>query len=122
MEEFHEFDDALPRIYEEETGRTYNDSLISKNKYFGKEEAEILKGVCKDMYPEEELSEQMLMSLLDIEAKAAAISNKRNVVNKFESEIKKAFYKNEAEAEQIAENRSARLANAIEEPDDEFVE
>lgn len=122
LEEFHEFDDALPRIYEEETGCPYNDSLISKNKYFGKEEADILKGVCRDMYPDEELSEQMLMSLLDIEAKAAAISNKRNVVNKFESEIKKAFYKDEAEAEHIAENRFTRLANAIEEPDEEFVE
>ena len=122
LEEFHEFDDSLPTIYKEETGKEYDDGLISKNKYFGKEEADILDGVCKDLFPDEGLSKSMLMSLLDIEAKAAAISNKRNVINKFEAEIKKAFYKNEAEAEQIAENRSLRLANAIEEPDEEFVE
>jgi len=122
LEEFHEFDDMLPTIYEEETGIKYSDGLIARNKYFGKEEAELLKQVCADMYPDESLSEQMLMSLLDIEAKAAAMSNKRNVVNNFESEIKKASFKNEADAEQIAERRSLRVSSAIEEPDDEFVE
>ena len=35
LDEKHEFDDRLPTIYEEVTGKPYSDQLISKNKYFG---------------------------------------------------------------------------------------
>lgn len=122
LDEFHEFEDNLPKIYEEETGKPYQDGSIRKNKYFGAAEAEILKQVCKDMYSEEELLPQMLKALLDVEAKAAAISNKRNVINNLEKEIKKAFYKNEPEADAIASARADRLTEAMEENDKEFVE
>ena len=74
------------------------------------------------MYGEEELLPQMLKALLDVEAKAAAISNKRNVINNLEKEIKKAFYKNEEEAQEIASARADRLTKAMEENDREFVE
>ena len=50
----------------------------------------------------------MQCALLDIEAKAAAISNKKNVIVNFEKEIKKAFYRDEADAKQLAEERNAR--------------
>lgn len=122
LDEFHEFEDNLPKIYEEETGKPYQDGSIGKNKYFGAAEAKILKEVCDDMYGEEELLPQMLKALLDVEAKAAAISNKRNVINNLEKEIKKAFYKNEEEAQEIASARADRLTEAMEENDREFVE
>ena len=122
LDEFHEFEDNLPKIYEEETGKPYQDGSIGKNKYFGAAEAKILKEVCDDMYGEEELLPQMLKALLDVEAKAAAISNKRNVINNLEKEIKKAFYKNEEEAQEIASARADRLTKAMEENDREFVE
>ena len=119
----HEFDDSLPKIYEEVTGMPYQDGTISKNKYFGEAEADLLKQVCSDLYPDEELLAEMQCALLDTEAKAAAISNKRNVIQNFEKEIKKAFYKNEIEAEQIAESRASRITGAIEAIDpDDFVE
>ena len=79
LDEFHEFDDSLPRIYEEVTGKKYSDGTISKNKYFGATEAELLKEVCAELYPNEQLLAEMQRALLDTEAKAAAISNKRNV-------------------------------------------
>lgn len=122
LDEFHEFEDILPRIYEEETGKLYSDGSIGKNKYFGATETEILKQVCADMYKEETLMPQMLKALLDVEAKAAAISNKRNVINNLEKEIKKAFYRNETEAEDIASSRAIKLSEAMEENDEEFVE
>lgn len=122
LDEFHEFEDELPRIYEEETGCVYCDGMISKNKYFGADESELLKKVCGDVCPEEELMLQMLQALLDVEAKAAAISNKRNVVINFEKEIKKAFYRNEEDAEHLAAVRSAKLSEAVEDFDNEFVE
>ena len=123
LDEKHEFDDSLPRIYEEVTGKPYHDGVISKNKYFGASEAELLKNVCDELYPGEQLLAQMQCALLDTEAKAAAISNKRNVIQNFEKEIKKSFYRDEAEAEQIAESRSKRLIGAFEAIDpDDFVE
>jgi DNA sulfur modification protein DndC len=122
LDEFHEFEDLLPRIYEEETGKPYSDGSIGKNKYFGATETEILKQVCADMYSEETLMPQMLKALLDVEAKAAAISNKRNVINNLEKEIKKAFYRDETEAEDIASSRATKLSEAMEDKDEEFVE
>ena len=62
----------------------------------------------------------MQRALLDTEAKAAAISNKRNVILNFEKEIKKASYRNEEDAEQIASSRALRISDLTEEtsPDD----
>lgn len=120
LDEFHEFDDSLPRIYEEVTGKKYSDGTISKNKYFGATEAELLKEVCAELYPNEQLLAEMQRALLDTEAKAAAISNKRNVILNFEKEIKKAFYRDEEDAESIASTRALRISDITGEasPDD----
>lgn len=120
LDEFHEFDDSLPGIYEDVTGKPYVDGMISKNKYFGAEEAALLEDVCSKLYPDEELLSGLQRALLDTEAKAAAISNKRNVIQNFEKEIRKAFYRGEDEATQIARNRAHRIAGIAEDfgPDD----
>lgn len=91
LDEKHEFEDFLPEIYESVTGKPYEDGTISKNKYFGSAEANILREACQSVCPDETLMYEMQRSLLDIEAKAAAISNKRNVIQNFEQEIKKHF-------------------------------
>ena len=121
LDEFHEFDDMLPVIYKEETGKEYNDGTISKNKYFGAEEAKLLKDVSEYLFKEQTLLPEMLRALLDTEAKAAATSNKRNVILNFEKEIKKAFYKDEDDAEAMAARRIQQLNDAINDTD-EFVE
>lgn len=108
LDDFHEFEDELPGIYESVTGRPYADSHISKNKYFGAKEAELLKSVCGDLYAQETLLPELGRALLDIEAKAAAISNKRNLILNFEKAIQRAFYKDEAEAAEIARRRDER--------------
>ena len=115
LDDFHEFEDTLPKIYEKETGKPYNDGSIKKNKYFGSDEAEIITQVCADICPEEELMPQMIKALLDVEAKAAAISSKKNIINNLEKEIKKAFYKNESAAKDIALSRAIKLTKAMEE-------
>ena len=123
LDEFHEFDDSLPKIYEKVKGEKYSDGTISKNKYFGAPEAELLSAVCTELYPDEDLLPVMQRALLDVEAKAAAISNKRNVILNFEKEIKKAFYKNESEAEKIAEARALRVSGTTSETSpDELVD
>ena len=92
LEEKHEFDDTLPKIYEEETGIPFDDGgVINKNKYFGAAEAQLLQDVCTEKYMKETLLWGLLCSILDLEAKAAATSNKLNGVLNIEKEIKKDF-------------------------------
>lgn len=122
LDEKHEFDDSLPSIYEAATGQPYSDQLIRKNKYFGKPESMLLKSVCKELYKDEVLMPELQHALLDIEAKAAAISNKRNVINSFEKEIEKAIYKDESDASDVAQDRARRFTDYLEQDDDDFVE
>ena len=122
LDEKHEFDDSLPRIYEEVTGKPYSDQLISKNKYFGAEEAFLLETVCNELYAGEELMPELQRTLLDTEAKAAAISSKRNVILNFEKEIEKAIYRNEHDAELVAMDRVRRFNVFLEPDDNDFAE
>lgn len=115
LDDFHEFDDSLPRIYESVTGKPYSDGMVSKNKYFGSAESALLDDVCKELYPDEDLLAGLQRALLDTEAKAAAISNKKNVILNFEKEIKKAFYRDEEDAAEIAQSRVHRIAEIEEE-------
>ncbi len=122
LDEKHEFDDSLPAIYESVTGQPYSDQLIRKNKYFGKPESTLLQTVCNELYKDEVLMPELQHALLDIEAKAAAISNKRNVINNFEREIEKAIYKDESDASDVAQDRARRFTDYLEQDDDYFVE
>ena len=123
LDEKHEFDDSLPRIYEQVTGAPYSDQIISKNKYFGAEESSLIRSVCADLFEGETLMPEMLHSLLDIEAKAAAISNKRNVIINLEKEIGKACYRDEDDATMVAEDRARRFNDYFSpEDDDELVD
>ena len=122
LDEKHEFDDTLPVIYERVTGKTYSDQLISKNKYFGAEEAALLQTVCDKLYADETLMPELQRALLDTEAKAAAMSNKRNVILNFEKEIEKAIYRDEQDAELVAMDRARKFNDYLEPDDDDFVE
>ena len=79
LNEKHEFDDAVPKIYQEVTGIDFDDSTLRVNKYFGKKEWDILSDVCSELYPDEELLLEMQSSLLDIEShlNLKALSNVR---------------------------------------------
>lgn len=66
---------------------------------------------------------EMQRALLDTEAKAAAISNKRNVILNFEKEIKKAFYRDEDDAFALASARAQRISGLTdEEGPEDFVD
>lgn len=108
LEEYHEFDDSLPAIYEEIKGIPYDDGTISKNRYFGKVEFDLLHELCKEKFPEEELMPELLTSIIDIEAKAETVSNKRNILKDIEKQLKKCSYSNEIEAENIMRVRMER--------------
>lgn len=104
----HEFDDSLPGIYEKVMGRKFEDTSIVKNKYYGREEWDLLADICKELSPDYELMLEMQSSLLDIEARNSAISSKKNVVKNLEAQVKRTYYKNEEDAEDLMRQRRLR--------------
>ena len=98
VKEKHEFDDSLPEIYKEVTGKEFDDPEWISNESFGKYEWDILRQVCADLYPNEELSFEMMYSLIDTEASINSINERKGILNSLESCIKKTFYSNEDDA------------------------
>jgi len=108
LDEKHEFDDRLPPIYEEETGKPFEDNAINGNKYYRALEWELLKDVCEDLFPDEELLLEMQSSILDIESKSSAMSQRRNVRKSIEDIMKKCYFSCELDAEKMALERRRR--------------
>ena len=108
LNEKHEFDDSLPTIYGKVTGKKFDDNSIVKNKYYGKEEWDLLADICKELYPNHKLMLELQSSLVDIEARNSAISSTRNVVKNLEAKIKQSYYKDEEDAEDFMRQRRSR--------------
>ena len=94
----HEFDDSLPKIYEKVTGKEFLDPEWIHNENFESEEWKILKNVCEEMYPDEELAFEMMYTLVDIENKAAGVNQRKSILEDINSTIGKTCYKNEEDA------------------------
>lgn len=121
LDEKREFDDSLPRIYEEVTGKPFVDPAIKTNKYYGKAEWDLLGEVCKELYPDEELLPEMQARLLDVEAKSSTMIRRRNIKKSIEDEIKYCYYKDEEDAVEMARLRRRRIGqdDSVEDSDDD---
>ena len=109
LDEKREFDDSLPRIYEEVTGKPFVDPAIKTNKYYGKAEWDLLGEVCKELYKDETLLHEMQARLLDVEAKSSTMIRRRNIKKSIEDEIKYCYYKDEEDAVEMARLRRKRI-------------
>lgn len=108
VKEKHEFDDALPRIYEEVFGRKFDDPEWIELEAFKSEEWEILKSVVNELYPNEELAFEMAYSLIDIENHSNSLNQRKGIVDLLETCIKTTFYKNEEDATEYYLNQVMR--------------
>lgn len=104
----HEFDDSLPRIYEEIMGRPFSDPEWISSSAFGNSEWEILKQTCNDLYPDEELAFEMMYSLIDMENKATVKGRRNGLVDSLQNTIEKNFYKNEKDATKYYSDKVSR--------------
>lgn len=121
LDEKREFDDSLPRIYEEVTGKPFVDPAIKTNKYYGKAEWDLLHNVCAELYGDEKLLPEMQARLLDVEAKSSTMIRRRNIKKSIEDEIKYCYYKDEDDAVEMARLRLRRIGqdDSVEETDDD---
>lgn len=96
----HEFDDSLPKIYEKVVGKQFEDPEWIHYENFEAEEWNILKEVCEEMFPDEELAFEMMYSLVDVENKSSGVNQRKGILDSVNSIIGKTCYKNEEDATQ----------------------
>lgn len=104
----HEFDDALPRIYERVMGKQFEDPKWIHNENFEYEEWEILQRVCQEMYPDEKLAFEMMYTLIDLENKASGVNQRKGILDDINNTISKTFYKDEDDATQFYSDMMSR--------------
>jgi len=99
INEYHEFDDSLPGIYEKIIGKPFPDNTIYSSSSYKKREWDILKEVCTpDKNNGEEQLFELMYTLVDIESKSNAMNNRKGILEQIEKTIKQNFYKNEDDA------------------------
>ena len=96
----HEFDDSLPKIYEKVVGKEFEDPEWIHYENFEAEEWNILKEVCEEMFPDEELAFEMMYSLVDVESKSSGVNERKGLINKENRIVAITSYKNEEDATQ----------------------
>ena len=94
----HEFDDTVPKIYEEVIGKKFVDPEWIHNDNFESEEWKILKEICETSYADEELVFEMMYTLIDIENRSTGLNQRKGILDAIDSTISKTFYKNEEDA------------------------
>ena len=104
----HEFEDTLPGIYEDVIGKPFYDPEWIGSETFKKEEWDILRDVCTEMYPDEELTFEMMYSLIDIENRANSLNHRNGILDQLEDCIEHNFYANENDATQYYQDRLER--------------
>lgn len=92
--EKHEFDDALPRIYEQVRGTPYPYQDDLEQQPFGAKEWDILADICGT----DDLALEMNASLLDVEQRMRGFSRRKSVVEELERIIKRCYYSDETDA------------------------
>jgi len=80
LEEKHEFDDSLPRIYEEVLGEPFQDLAIASNRLLGTDEWNILEEVCKD----DAMHLELMAKLLDTEHQYHNMARRVGIYDKLE--------------------------------------
>jgi DNA sulfur modification protein DndC len=104
----HEFDDTLPRIYKAVMEKEFDDPEWLSLESFKAEEWEILKSVVEELYPDEELAFEMAYSLIDIENQSNSLNQRKGVADALESCIQRTFYKDEKDATEYYLSQIAR--------------
>ena len=98
----------MPGIYEDVIGKPFYDPEWIGSETFKKEEWDILRDVCTEMYPDEELTFEMMYSLIDIENRANSLNHRKGILDQLEDCIEHNFYANENDATQYYQDRLER--------------
>jgi DNA sulfur modification protein DndC len=116
--EKHEFEDNLPRVYEECTGRAYQGPPLDEQLPLGAAEVELLAEICED----DRLHFELVRELLDIERSQRAKLRRAGLFGELEKAIRRGSYESEEDALDRAVDRRERLAAATPTPVDDYIQ
>ncbi len=109
VNEKHEFDDSLPRIYEEVTGISFPDNSLYKSNAYGENEWNLLNKVCA---PESNNGEtklfELMYTLVDIESRSDMMNNRKGILDEIEKTLMQNFYRDEGDANDYYFARTTR--------------
>lgn len=107
--EKHEFQDALPSIYETATGADYpGPDRFEDQRLLGPDEIEILSDVCA----EDRLQFELLRELISTEHRFRTMMSRRGLFDALEKTFRKHFYEDESDALQLASRRKSDVDRA----------
>ena len=106
--EKHEFEDTVPGIYYEIMGKELDDPEWIRSEAFGKEEWDILKNTCEELFPNEKLLFELMYSVLDVENNANGLNQRKGVLDTIAAEIRKNYYRDEKDATEFYSQKLSR--------------
>lgn len=112
LTEKHELEDNLPRIFENATGKVFDDVGSHGNRYgsFGAEEIEILRKICG----EEKIHFELTRELLSITQQFSSQARRSGLYEALDKAFRRNFYKDENDAFDRAQRRKDLLDSARE--------
>lgn len=103
--EKHEFEDRLPKIYEEATGDAYPGETLDEHLPLGAEVVDVLQ----DITGGDRLHFEMVRELLDIEQRHRARARRAGMFDELEKALRRSFYDDEEDATGRARYRKDSL-------------
>lgn len=113
--EKHEFEDNLPRLYQQALKEPYPGRPLDEHLPLGSEAIEVLKEVTG----EDRLHFELVRELLDIEQRHRSRSRRSGLFASLEKALRRGFYEDESDATTRALNRKSALAGPPRRADDE---
>jgi DNA sulfur modification protein DndC len=101
----HEFEDHLPRIYEQASGEPYPGRPLDEHLPLGPEMVDVLRMVVEG----DRLHFELVRELLDIEQRHRAQARRAGLFDSLEKALRRGFYDNEADATARAHHRRDAL-------------
>lgn len=105
VNEKHEIEDSLPRIYEEVIGAKFPDRQFTEDLPISFDEVQVLREICDD----DDLHFQLTRELVSIERQHKNMLRRAGIFEEMEKAFSKSFFEDEADAT----NRAKRLREAI---------
>ena len=107
--EKHEFEDVLPKIYEESTGTPYPCGVLDEGRAFGAKELKLLEDICGENL----LHFELIRELLDVERQFRTMSRRAGLFEAIEKAFRKSFYDDKEDATNRALKKEEELLRAL---------
>jgi DNA sulfur modification protein DndC len=98
VEEKHEIEDSLPRIYKEATGKKYPAQSVDESQIFKPEDLEILKNLCKSDDDPDNIHYQMIREMLHVEQTYRGAYRRHGIFETLEKTVKQHAFLNKEDA------------------------